>query len=136
MYEVTWLPILAAGIVAMVIGFAWYHPKVLGAAWMRMSSITPESVERGKKKMPAIVAVAILASMLVAYVMNRFGITWGVYDVIGAVKLGFWSWAGFVVPTMLGVVLWEQKPFTLYLINVSYWLVTFIAISMTLVLLG
>ena len=136
MYEVTWLPILVAGIIAIVIGFAWYHPKVFGTAWMRMSGITPESVESGKKRMPIVIVVATLAAMLVAYVMNHFGIAWGVFDIIGAIELGIWTWVGFVAPIMLGIVLWEQRSFKLYVINASYWLVTFIAISVTLVLVG
>ena len=135
MYEVTFFPILIAGLVSVVIGYLWYHPKLFGATWMRMTGITPESVERGKKRMPFVVMFGLLASMLVAYVMNYFGIAWGVYDIVGAFELAFWSWAGFVVPTMLGIVLWEQKPFTLFLINALYWLVSFIAIAVILVIL-
>src|SRR3989344_3541804 len=94
MIEVTFFPILAAGIVSAVIGFVWYHPRVFGSAWMRMSNITPEMVERG-----------------------------------------IWSWIGFVAPAMLGQVLWEQKPFSLYLINVGYWLVSFVAMAIVLLFL-
>ena len=134
MYEVTLVPILIAGIVATAIGFIWYHPKVFGDTWMRLAGITPESVESGKKRMPIVVVVATLAAMLVAYVMNHFGIAWGVFDIIGAIELGIWAWVGFVAPIMLGIVLWEQKPFKFYVINASYWLVTLIAMSITLAL--
>ena len=136
MYEVSIVPILVAGIIATAIGFVWYHPKVFGNAWMRLAGITPESVERGKKKMPVVVLVATLAAMLVAYVMNHFGIAWGVFDVVGAIELGIWTWVGFVAPVMLGIVLWEQKSFKLYAINASYWLVTLVVMSVILVLLG
>jgi hypothetical protein len=132
MIEVTFFPILAAGIVSAVIGFVWYHPRVFGSAWMRMSNITPEMAERGKKRMPLYASFALLASMLAAYVMNYFGIAWGVYDVVGAIELGIWSWIGFVVPTMLGMVLWEHKPFSLYLINAGYWLVSFVVMAIVL----
>ena len=135
MYEVTLLPVVISGFVTVVIAFGWYHPKIFGSVWMRMVGITPEAAERGKKRMPVAIAAAFLSSMLVAYVMNHFGIAWGVYDVIGAFELGLWSWLGFVAPTMLGIVLWEQKSFTLYLINALYWLVAFIAIAVTLVVL-
>lgn len=74
----------------------------------------------------------LLAAMVVAYVMSYFGIAWGVYDWIGAVQLGFWSWAGFVAPTMLGIVLWDQKPLRLYFINASYWLVTLVVMAVVL----
>jgi len=133
MITVTFWPILAAGIANVLIGWIWYHPKIFGSAWMRMSGITPEVAEQGKKRMPLMAFVAFLASMVVAYVMNYFGIAWGVYDWIGAVELGFWCWIGFAAPALLGSVLWEQKPLKLYLINALYWLVSFIVIAVVLV---
>lgn len=136
MYQVTFFPILFAGIVSTLIAFAWYHPRVFGGAWARMTNLSPEQVERGKKRMTTTVPVALLASMFIAYVMNYFGIAWGVFDVISAVELGFWCWAGFVAPVMLGSVLWDQKPFRLFLINAGYWLVSLIAMAITILWVG
>ncbi len=84
--------------------------------------------------MPMMAFFGLLASMLTAYVMNYFGIAWGVFDVIGAIELGFWCWIGFVATTMLSTVLWEQKSFKLYLINAGYSLVSFIAMATILLL--
>ncbi|MBI2612435.1 DUF1761 domain-containing protein [Candidatus Kaiserbacteria bacterium] len=133
MIEVEFLPIFFAGVVSVVIGFIWYHPKVFGSAWVRLTNLSPEAVEKGKKRMPLMAFIGLFASMFVAYVMNYFGIAWGVYDVIGAIELGFWCWIGFVAPTMLGIVLWEQKAFKLYLINSLYWLVSFVIMAIILV---
>ena len=132
MIEVNLLPILVAGVVSILIGWIWYHPKVFGSAWMRMSNITPEMAERGKKRMPLVALIGLIAAMLVAWVMSYIGILLGVYDIVGAVVLGFWCWVGFVAPTMLGMVLWEQKPFRLYLINALYWLVAFVSMAVIL----
>ena len=134
MFEVTFLPILFAGIANVVIGFIWYHPKVFGSIWMRHAGLSPEKVEAGMKKMPMMAFVAFLAAVLAAYVMNHFGIAWGVFDWIGGIELGFWSWLGFVVPAMLGSVLWEGKSITYFSITAGYWLVSFIAIALILVL--
>ena len=134
MSESTFLPILFAGIVSAAIGFIWYHPRVLGTLWMRHSGITPETVERGKKRMPAIALIALLASMPSAYVLNRFGISQGVFDIFGAIGLALLSWAGFVAPVLLGAVLWEQKSLPYYLINALYWLVALIAMSAILIM--
>ncbi len=126
------LPILAAGISSVIIGFVWYHPSVFGSAWMRMSGVTPEMADRAKKKMPLMAFFGLLASMVVAYVMSYFAIAWGVFDWIGAVELGFWCWAGFTAPVLLGSVLWEMKPIKLYIINTLYWLVTFVVMALIL----
>src|SRR3989338_11025947 len=70
MFEVAFIRILFAGVASLVIGFVWYHPKVFGGAWTRMTNLSPEMVERGKKRMPLTALAGLIASMLVAYVMN------------------------------------------------------------------
>lgn len=134
MFEVTFLPILAAGIANLVLGMIWYNPKVFGNAWMAAGNIQPS--ERGKKLMPIMAIIGTLAAMLIAYVMNHFGIAWGVFDVISAIELGFWCWVGFVAPVLLGSILWEMKPFRYYAINAGFWLVSFIVMAIVLVLLA
>ncbi|MBI5457928.1 DUF1761 domain-containing protein [Candidatus Kaiserbacteria bacterium] len=134
MTVVTIWPILAAGAASVLIGWIWYHPRVFGTTWMRLANITPEMAERGKKMMPLYAFIGLCASMLIAYVMNYVGIAFQIYDWVGAVfELALWSWLGFVVPVTLGTVLWEQRPLKLYLINVSYWLVSFVAMALILV---
>lgn len=133
MIDPTLIAIAASGFAAVIIGYIWYHPRVFGGAWMRMSNITPEMAERGKKRMPLMAIFGLLAAMLVAYVMSYVSAAWGFYEWTGALQLGFWCWVGFVAPTMLGSVLWEQKPFRLYLINTLYWLVAFLVMAQMIV---
>ena len=125
--------IIACGIAAVVLGYIWYHPKVFGSAWARMSGLTPEMQERGKKRMPVMALIGLLAAMLVAYVMTYVSAAWGFYDWQGALQLGIWIWLGFVAPPMLGMVLWEQKSFKLYLINSLYWLLTLLVMAQIIV---
>ena len=132
MYEVTFLPILGSGIASAIIGYIWFHPRVFGGYWMRHSGMTPEMMERGKRRMPFYAIIGVLAAMLVAFVMNYFGIAWSVYTWQGALQLGFWCWAGFAAPAMLGMVLWEQKPILYYLVTSLYWLVAFCVTAMIL----
>ena len=134
MFEVTFVPILVAAIVSVVIAFVWFHEKAFGKTFMRYMNLTPEQSARGKKRMPIATFVAFLSSLVAAYVLNYFGIAWGVYDWIGGVELGIWVWIGFVAPTMLGMVLWEQKSFKYYAIVAGFWLVSFVVMSVMLVL--
>lgn len=126
-------PVFAAGVASGLLGWIWYHPKVFGNAWMRMINMTPEMAERGKKRMPLMGVIGVIAAMLVAWVMSYVGLLLGVYDWFGALELGFWCWLGFVAPIMLGTVLWEQRSFKLYLINAGYWLVALIVMALVLV---
>ncbi len=127
------VPILLAGVVSAVIGFAWYHPRVFGGVWMRLSGVTPETVERGKKKMHVYASLALLASIVAAYVLHWLIVATDARGILGAVKLAVLAWFGFVAPAMSGIVLWEQKPVALYLVNTLYWLVSFVVMSVVLV---
>jgi len=131
MVEASFWHLLAAGAATLAIGFVWYHPGVFGGAWARLANVQPET-ERATGPLTRSATIALLAGMLVAFVMNYFGMAWGVFDWLGGLELAFWCWIGFVVPTSLNTVLWEQRPFKLYLINSAYWLVSFIAIALIL----
>lgn len=127
------IPIIISAAASVLIGWIWYHPRVFGTAWMRMSGITPDVAERGKRRMPMTVATAFIANMVIAWVMFNVGLALGIYDLVGAVvDLALWLWLGFVATTMLGSVLWDQKPVSLYLINAGYWLVSFAATAVIL----
>ncbi len=134
MGPVAFWPILASGVASVLIGWVWYHPSIFGGTWMRLANVTPEMAERGKKRMPLTALVALLAAMLVAWVMSYVGILLGVYDWFGALELGFWCWLGFTAPPMLGMVLWEQKPIRYYVIVAGYWLVAFLVMALILVM--
>jgi len=136
MFEVNYLAVLVAGIANFILGMVWYAPKIFGGAWMRMSNITPEMAERGKRRMPFMAFVAFVAGVIMAYVLSFFAIAWGVFDVIGALDVAFWTWLGFMAPVLLGSVLWEQKPVKLYLINAGYWLVSLIVMGQILLLMA
>ena len=129
------MPVLSADIRWVLIGLVWYQPRVFGTTWIRAANLAPEAIESGKKKMPLLAFVGLLASMLVAWVMNELGVKVGIFDWVGAVvDLAFWLWLGFVAPVLLGSFLWERKPFTYYAINAGYWLVSFIVMALILTL--
>jgi len=134
MYEVTLWPVVAAGIANLVIGFIWYNPSVFGSVWMQLANLSPVQMEAGKKKMPLMAFFAVIVAIVMAYVMAHFSIAWGVFDIIGAIELAFWLWIGFVVPPLIGVVLWEGKRFKLFAINAGYWFVSMVVASIILVL--
>ena len=134
MYEVELIPILAAAVANIILGFVWYHPKVLGSTWMRLANISPMQAEAGKKKMPMMAVVAFIAAGVMAYVTAHFKFAWGVYDIVGAVELGFWIWVGFIAVPLLGIVLWEGKSVKLYAINAGYWLIAMIVTCVILTL--
>jgi len=54
--------IAIAALVPLVIGFVWYHPKVLGVAWMKSCGLKKEEIQGAN--MPLILGLAYLFSFM------------------------------------------------------------------------
>jgi len=121
--------IILAGASCVILGMLWYNQHLLGEAWMRMSNITPEQAERAAKRRSMSALIGLIAAMFMAWTLSIVETAFGVYDWFGGMLAGFWIWAGFVAPVLLGTVLWEAKPFKLYLTNALYWLVALLAMG-------
>jgi hypothetical protein len=67
MLEFNYWIIPIAALIPMIIGFIWYHPKVVGTAWMNESGMTDEKVKGGN--MPLIFGVSYLFSCMLALAM-------------------------------------------------------------------
>ena len=133
-FLLTLLPVLAASIANIIVGYVWYHPRVFGGIWMRLTNVTPEIVERGNKRARLSMLMVFVAAIFAAYALNTFRLAFGVADIVGAVEFAILAWLGFVAPAMLGSYVWEHKPFALYCINAGYWLASFVLMTLILLL--
>ena len=137
MADINFLAVLLAGVAHVALGVFWYHPKVFGGAWMQLSGMSPEGVERGKKNMFLKTVIAFAAALAMAYMLSVVLLISGQ---IGAditfdtFSWAFLLWAGFIFPVMLGVVLWEAKSTVLLAINAGYWLCAVVLMSGIIVL--
>ncbi len=64
----SWIAIIVAALVPTAVGFVWYHPKVLGTAWMQASGMTEEKIQGGN--MGVIFGVSLVMSILLALFMS------------------------------------------------------------------
>ena len=58
------LALVVAAIMPMLMGFVYYHPKVMGGRWMKANGFTLESIGTGPK--PVLYLLALAASFLLA----------------------------------------------------------------------
>ncbi len=130
---INYLAVLACAVASMVIGFVWYGP-LFGKKWMKLSGINPES---GKKSgMSASYALMFVGSLVMAYVLAHALVFAATYlkasGVSAGLTAGFWNWLGFIAPVTLGSVLWEKKPWSLWILNNAYQLLTLLVMGIIL----
>lgn len=68
MVHVNFLAVLVAALVPMIMGFIWYNPKVLGAAWMKAADMTEEKMKGAN--MALIFGLTFLFSFFAAMAVN------------------------------------------------------------------
>lgn len=121
---VNYWAVLVAAIVSMVIGFVWYGP-LFGKTWMKLSGHTPKDMEKAKKKgMGKSYALMIVSTLVMSYVLAHFVDYAGAVTAWGGVVAGVWIWLGFIATVTLGKVLWEGKPWSLWVLDNAHYLVS------------
>ena len=136
MVPINYLAVLAAAIVNMIIGFLWYGP-LFSKQWVALSGISSEQLEKAKAKgMGKSYFIAFLGSLAMSYVLAHALVFASTYLHVQGIQAGltggFWNWLGFVIPVTLGSVLWEQRPWKLWFINIGYYLITLMAMGIIL----
>lgn len=132
---INYLAVIVAAVATMVIGFLWYGP-LFGKQWSRLmgwGEMTPEKMKEMQKKAVPGYAIQFIGALFMAYVLAHVLVFSNAYfnvsGVAVGIEAGFWSWLGFIAPVTVGSILWEGKPFTLWLINAGYFLVNLLMIG-------
>lgn len=118
-----YLAIFLGGLIPMVLGYIWYHPKVFGAAWMKSLGFTEESLKEGN--MGLTMGLATLISMYLSYKVNE----WSGHNEPGMSQLvhGFFHGAySLGLPAAAVLVsngLFQRSSMTNLIINAAYWIV-------------
>jgi hypothetical protein len=133
-YHVNMIGVFFSAVAAFVIGMAWYSPLLFAKPWMKFMGFSPESCKEGKAGMfPAMVTAFVLSGLMV-FVFGYFIVRTHSHSLPDAARKAVLLWGGFVVPVMAGSVIWEKKPFGLFLINAGHYLAVLLAAGFILVL--
>jgi hypothetical protein len=143
MVPINLLAVVVSAVVVFALGWLWYS-VLFGKPWMAMMGITPERMAQmgreGKNKMMMGYGIQFVGALIMAFVLAHAVLFANTYlQMSGAVAGGFvglMNWIGFVAPTTVGMVLWEGKPWKLWMIVSGYWLVSLIIMGIILSLWG
>jgi hypothetical protein len=126
------VPVIAAAVVTMIIGFLWYSPPLFARPWMRAMGYDPEDktkLAEMQKGAALMYAGSFLASLASAFVLGKIIEITTVSAPLYGMKVGFAIWLGFVTTVQFTAFLFERKPFRLYAINTGYQLVCYLAMG-------
>ncbi len=105
-----------AVIASFVFGFLWYGP-VFGKTWMKLMGKKMEDCQGKKPPVAAMLLTllgTILTTMVLAFIIHRPERPCG-YGV------AFLAWLGYYIPLLISTVVWEGKPWGLFLMNAAYY---------------
>src|SRR5207244_11211893 len=92
-FGVTYLAVVVAAVVALVIGFIWSSPRVFGTRWMTYLGTTPAQLGNPG---PTGMLVGVVASLINAWVLAVLALNLGGKSVTDGVLLGVLAWLGFM----------------------------------------
>ena len=129
--------VLGVSVIVFVIGWLWYGP-LFGKMWMRLSKISATDVSKAKKKgMTGKLILNFIGTLVTVFVFAKILSSVGAASAVAGAVTGFWIWLGFfAATTLLGDVLWECKPWELFVLNGLYWLVNLLVMGALLVVWG
>jgi hypothetical protein len=118
--QINYLAVLAAAVSAFVIGGLWYSPLLFNKTWMAANGFSEADVQKGspgKIYGGAFVLTLVMAANLAAF-LGRPDTTlaWGA-------TAGALTGAGWVLPGIGVVALFERRPLAYTLVNGGYWAV-------------
>jgi hypothetical protein len=126
MPHINYLAVLVAGVVIFMLGGLWYSRLLFAKRWVSLQGKTMEEMSAAGGSMPVMYIQAFLCALITAWVMDIVIGFLPLLDVVRALKLAVICWLGFAAVTSYATVLFSGKPRSLWLIDTSYNLVSFV----------
>ena len=119
---VNYWAVLVSGVAAMILGFVWYMPSVMGNTWMMAIGKTKEELQGGAN--PMMYFGTYVMAIVTAYILAHFMWLIGVATISDALATAFWVWLGFVATVMAMNLMYEGRTWKLFWINGIYQLIS------------
>ncbi len=108
--------VLIAALANFLLGALWYSPVLFAKTWAELVKLTSE--DRNKSMLAGMLA-ALAAALITAYVLGYFLGLMQIRTFTGGFLGGLCLSGGFVATTTGMNAVFEQRPWRLYLINIS-----------------
>lgn len=134
-YNVNLLAIVVASLGVVGLGWVWYHPKVLGNLYKKLTvSENQEIVEMTKQHMQKGVAVMFISGLLQSSALYFFIVLSRAGSFPQLMTIVFLVWAGFYLSTIVSEKTWMKISHKVMLIDAGYYLLSNIIVVLLLLL--
>ena len=101
------------------LGGLWFSPPMFGKLWVSLIDKKRDELMNPGKAM----ALSSICSLVMTFFLAYFIALTAADTFLGGMTVGAFAWLGFTAATSMNNVIFEGKPFKLYIINASYYLV-------------
>jgi hypothetical protein len=132
---ISYLGIVLATVASYFAGFLWHGP-LFGRQWVKMMGYTPETMQSMRLTGRQAMIGGFIAQFVQVFILAQLLMMTRAMDLVSALVLTVFLWAGFIALTQFGAVLWENRAPKLFLFNAAYQLVQLSIAAAVLVLVG
>jgi len=118
--------LLGATVARIVISMLWFSPMLFWPAWSRYTGLSEAKMKAGMGKG---MAVYVIGSFLMAFVLLHAIFYAGARTIPLALGVSFVNWLGFVAVAQVTTVTDEKRPFGLFVINSGFQLVSMLVMG-------
>lgn len=111
------ITIIIAGLIHFAIGMIWYSPMFFGKMWLELSGVKEMKLGLG------VLLLGIIGSLVTAFVLGCVVAFSGAQTPLDGVIIGTLMEIGFIATLLLGDMLFEKRPFKLFVLRNAYNLV-------------
>lgn len=125
--SINFLAVIVATIVSMVLGALWY--SVFSKPWMSALGINLNDIEEARLSMTSAYIASTVCSLILAVSFAFLVSALNVRYIVVGVAMGAFVWVGFNFTSMLKLVFWEDRPWSLLFIDGGYDLINFMLVG-------
>jgi hypothetical protein len=115
-FDINWFAVIAAAVANMILGYVYYHPRVLGTRWMALMGKSMADVASAGMAY----AYTAVGALVAAFVLAQF-IRWSdSYTALSGAFIGAVGWLGFTATATFADFVFSGRPWGLWSIQNGY----------------